>query len=67
MPNCPLPLGSAIQFTDEQTGFAISPSTTVDFFKDFDIRINTGVDNVSIFITKDGGLSWSEVVPKIKY
>lgn len=60
--DCPLPLGSELQFVDEQNGFAYYPSGVIDFYKDFDQRIG---QPPSLFSTNDGGRSWVIVEPQI--
>ncbi len=62
---CPFPLGSTIQFLDDQVGIAYSPIAVVDFYRDFDIRLQTGIQNSFLFVTYDGGKSWVEVAPQI--
>ena len=53
--DCPLPLGSELQFVDEQNGFAYNPSDVMDFYKDFDPRV---AQPPSLYSTQDGGRSW---------
>ena len=60
--DCPLPLGSELQFFDEQTGFAFYPSPVSDYYKDFDSRVN---QTSGLFSTLDGGRSWGKVQPQI--
>jgi photosystem II stability/assembly factor-like uncharacterized protein len=60
--DCPLPLGSELQFVDEQNGFAYYPSGGIDFYKDFDRRVG---QLPSLFSTNDGGRSWVIVEPQI--
>ena len=59
-PDAPLPLGTEIQFIDEQTGFAYNPLTGGDFkpYQEFDSR--SGAESY-LFTSKDGGRSWSPV------
>lgn len=63
--DCPLPLGSAIQFIDEQTGFAFSPFSTSDFYLDFNARLITGRQSSLLFVTNDGGYSWEKIEPQV--
>lgn len=60
--DCPLPLGSELQFVDEQNGFAHYPVNVIDFYTDFDQRIG---QPPSLFSTNDGGRSWVIVEPQI--
>lgn len=60
--DCPLPLGSELQFVDEQNGFAYYPSDVIDFYKDFDQRVGL---TTSLYSTNDGGHSWAIVEPQI--
>lgn len=62
-PDAPLPLGTEIQFIDEQTGFAYNPFTGSDFipYHEFDAR--SGAESY-LFTSKDGGHSWSPVEPQ---
>jgi photosystem II stability/assembly factor-like uncharacterized protein len=57
-----LPLGSELQFVDDQTGYAFYPSTVLDYYKDFDERVNQAP---LLFSTHDGGRSWVKVEPQI--
>jgi hypothetical protein len=59
--DCPLPLGSEFQFVDEQTGYA-SPAPVLDFYRDFDVRVN---QTPLLFSTRDGGHTWVSVEPEI--
>lgn len=61
-PDCPLPLGSELQFIDEQNGFAYYPSEVSDFYKDFDQRVG---QNPTLFSTNNGGKSWMSVEPLV--
>jgi photosystem II stability/assembly factor-like uncharacterized protein len=62
---CPLSLGSEMQFVDPQTGFAFFPSALADFYRDFDARIQAAEKESTLFYTEDGGRSWTEVAPGI--
>ena len=61
----PLLLGSTIQFLDGQTGFAFSSPGTSDFYIDFDARLRADGQNSLLFMTNDGGYSWTAVEPQI--
>ncbi len=56
--NCPLALGSELQFVSDQTGFAFYPYEISDFYKDFDSRVGQAS---SLFKTNDGGRSWVKI------
>jgi photosystem II stability/assembly factor-like uncharacterized protein len=60
----PLLLGSTLQFLDGQTGFAFSSPETFDFYRDFDARLGTSERSL-LFMTHDGGYSWTAVEPQI--
>jgi hypothetical protein len=60
--DCLLPLGSELQFIDEQNGFAYYPSDVIDIYKDFDQRVG---QTPSLFSTNDGGRSWVLVEPHV--
>jgi photosystem II stability/assembly factor-like uncharacterized protein len=60
--DCLLPLGSELQFVDEQNGFAYYPSDVIDYYKDFDQRVG---QTTSLYSTNDGGHSWEIVEPQI--
>jgi photosystem II stability/assembly factor-like uncharacterized protein len=60
--DCPLPLGSELQFVDDQIGYAFYPSTVLDYYKNFDERVNQAP---LLFSTHDGGRSWVKVEPQI--
>ncbi len=60
--DCPLPLGSELQFVDENNGFAYYPADVIDFYKDFDQRVG---QPASLYSTNDGGASWVKVEPQI--
>jgi len=60
--DCPLPLGSELQFADEHNGFAYYPSGVIDFYKDFDHRVG---QTASLYSTHDSGRSWVKVDPQI--
>lgn len=60
--DCPLFLGSELQFLDDQIGYAFFPAAMTDFYKDFDARIK---NTTLLFSTKDGGRSWVEVEPQV--
>lgn len=55
--NCPLPLGSLMQFVDEKIGFSFSPSWASASYGEFDSRSGTVFN---IFTTTDGGKTWKE-------
>jgi hypothetical protein len=57
-----LPLGSELQFVDIHTGYAFYPFTVLDYYKDFDERVNQAP---LLFFTHDGGRSWVKVKPRI--
>ena len=61
----PLLLGSTIQFLDGQTGFAFSSPGTSDFYIDFDARLGVSEQRALLFMTTDGGYSWTAVEPQI--
>jgi photosystem II stability/assembly factor-like uncharacterized protein len=63
--DCPLPLGSELQFVDERTGFAFFPFALADVYQDFDNRIRESESNSTLFTTQDGGHSWEEVVLEV--
>jgi hypothetical protein len=63
--DCSLPLGSAIQFIDDQTGFAFSPFSTSDFYIDFDDRLRAERLESVLFMTKNGGVSWDKIEPQV--
>lgn len=60
--DCPLPLGSEIQFVDEQTGFAFSSPWGSYYYASLDSRLGS---IPSIFSTNDGGRSWVKVEPQL--
>jgi photosystem II stability/assembly factor-like uncharacterized protein len=61
--DCPLPLGSEIQFVDEHNGFAfVPPGNEISRYVDFDARV---VNSTYLFTTKDGGLTWVTVEPQL--
>ena len=63
--DCPLPLGSEMQFVDPQIGFAFFPSALADFYQDFDAQIQTANKKSTLFYTEDGGHLWMEVAPNL--
>jgi hypothetical protein len=63
--NCSLPLGSELQFLDEQTGLAFFPYNVSDYYQDFDAHIKIEVRNSFLYKTDDGGRSWTKVEPQI--
>jgi len=60
--DCPLPLGSELQYVDEQNGFAYYPVGGIDFYKDFDRRVG---QTTALYWTRDGGKSWITIEPRI--
>jgi hypothetical protein len=61
--NCPLPLGSTIQFIDYATGFAFNSSWAGSAYGQMDDRSSSGVS--TIFATTDGGQTWGQVMPQL--
>ncbi len=60
MADCPLPLGSQIQFVDETTGFGFLDWTSADFYRDFDYRLESFSGSI-LFITHDAGATWVKI------
>lgn len=60
--DCPLPLGSLMQFVDEKTGFSFTPSWANASYSEFDSRSGTVFN---IFTTIDGGKTWKVVNPQL--
>jgi photosystem II stability/assembly factor-like uncharacterized protein len=60
--DCPLPLGSDLQFVDEKTGYSFYPFAVSDYYKDFDARVT---QTSMLLSTLDGGHSWMKVEPQI--
>jgi hypothetical protein len=60
-----LPLGSELQFVDEQTGFAYYPFRMMDYYCDFDSRVVGAAQNPYLYVTNDGGRSWERVEPQV--
>ncbi len=60
--DCLLPLGSEIQFLDEQTGFAFDPFPPSSYYAYFDLR--TGKPPY-LFTTANGGKTWDAVEPQL--
>jgi hypothetical protein len=52
-----VPLGSELQFADEQNGFAFYTYTIMDYYRDFDLRVVEAAQNSFLFYTHDGGRS----------
>jgi photosystem II stability/assembly factor-like uncharacterized protein len=59
-----LPLGSDLQFVNEETGFAFEPSAVSSYYQDYDSRVSAGI-SPGIFYTDDGGRSWVKVEPQL--
>lgn len=59
--DCVLPLGSQLQFIDNQIGFAVYPLPLVDYYRDFDGRLETISESSGLFYTTDGGHSWDMI------
>ena len=60
--DCPLPLGSVMQFVDAKTGFAFNPAWTGASYGEFDKRSGT-ISN--LFTTTDGGQTWEQAAPQM--
>jgi len=64
-PDSPLPLGSAVQFVDQQTGFAYLPYAFSGIYRDFDARVQVAGQNEmqipALFTTLDGGKTWAKI------
>jgi len=63
--NCMLSLGSALQFVDEQTGFAFFPYAFSDIYRYFDVRIDPAARHSYLFYSNDGGSSWVKIEPQV--
>jgi hypothetical protein len=59
--DCPLPLGSEMQFIDPQTGFAFHPISEFEFYRNFDQRVKAARNESVLYSTQDGGVTWSKV------
>jgi photosystem II stability/assembly factor-like uncharacterized protein len=63
--NCPLPLGSQIQFLDSMLGYATMPGQgALDFFARYDARLSQALGY--LYWTQDGGLSWEILKPALQ-
>jgi len=58
--NCPLLLGSELQFIDDQTGFAFYTEPASYIYRAWDMRVMTSDQYPTVFSTQDGGRSWVE-------
>jgi len=61
--DCPLLLGSHLQFVDAQNGFASGSPIPLSAYRNLDMRAGA---THSIFITKDGGDTWQQVEPQLE-
>jgi photosystem II stability/assembly factor-like uncharacterized protein len=59
--DCPLPLGSELQFVDDLNGFAYYPYSASYYYRVFDTRAPTSDQNSPLYRTSDGGRSWETV------
>jgi photosystem II stability/assembly factor-like uncharacterized protein len=63
--DCPLSLGSELQFVDDQTGFGFYPDSASYYYRGLDTRAPTSDENPSLYTTSDGGHSWVRVELRI--
>jgi photosystem II stability/assembly factor-like uncharacterized protein len=63
--DCPVPLGSELQFADEKAGFAFDNYSTLQDYYSADFRSWEALTHAYLFFTTDGGRTWDKTVPQL--